>query len=64
MADEEIVAGVIMRGIATKIEKVIDFIEAEPGVEIVYARRAPSSSYLLIVETRKAEVRKRNVHSK
>jgi hypothetical protein len=62
--DELIVAGVILRGFASKIERIIDVIEREPGVELVYARRAPFDAFLLLVQT-KREVRRevRNAHT-
>ena len=49
--EDEVLAGVIMRGRPAAIERVISMLEEMRDIRLIYVRRAKTSSFLIIVET-------------
>ncbi|MEM2189704.1 MAG: hypothetical protein QXG35_10315 [Nitrososphaerota archaeon] len=49
----ETLFGVVFRAPSIRGEELIKLLENDPGIRLVYVRRAPADRYLLIIETRK-----------
>jgi len=49
----EVLFGIIFRAPSIRGEELIKLLENDPGIRLVYVRRAPADRYLLIIEARK-----------
>ncbi|MEM3490038.1 MAG: hypothetical protein QXO75_10360 [Nitrososphaerota archaeon] len=49
----ETLFGIVFRAPSIRGEELIKLLENDPAIRLVYVRRAPADSYLLIIETRK-----------
>ena len=53
VSEDEVITGIILRGKQSTIEKIIEELERDKNIRLVYVRRARPESFLIIVETRK-----------
>ncbi|MEM2690124.1 MAG: hypothetical protein QXI27_05720 [Nitrososphaerota archaeon] len=51
----EILFGVVFRAPSIRGEELIKLLENDPGIRLVYVRRAPADRYLLIIEAERRE---------
>jgi len=53
VSEDEVITGIILRGKQSTIEKIIEGLERDKNIRLVYVRRGSSGSFLLVIETRK-----------
>jgi cell division septal protein FtsQ len=53
LSEQEILTGIILRGKSSVIEQIIQTLEKDKNIKLVYVRRARPESFLIIIETHK-----------
>jgi len=53
LSEQEILTGIILRGKSSVIEQIIQTLEKDKNIKLVYVRRAKPEPYLIIIETYK-----------